>query len=221
MQQGLTFDQFLALAEFCSIPAVDTESDPETGELLGISVAIDGLQDGFYWGIECQEEHERLTEAECDRLRHYFSTREAIIFHNAAYDLKRLQRKFNYHHRGRFYDTMLMIHWINESANNYSLDAQSRAYGGKPKNRSSQMQFIIDHMGWKHVPFKLMMEYSANDAWITLELFKKVIVEFRAQEFDNDLWHVWECDYIWVIADMVELGIKIDLEFCVREMVRG
>lgn len=218
---GLTFEQFIALASTQDILTVDTESDPETDEFLGISVAFDGISDGFYWGIECLEEQFRITPAQQDVLRELFRTRKALVFHNAAYDLKRLQRKFNYRHTGRFYDTMLMIHWINENLKNYSLDAQCKAYGLKPKNRSPQMQFIIDNMGWKHVPFVLMHSYSANDAWITHQLFRTVLPEFIAQEFDGDLWHVWECDYIWVIADMVELGIEIDLEFCVREMIKG
>lgn len=217
---GLTFEQFLALASLQDILTVDTESDPDTDEFLGISVAFDGMENGFYFGIECQEPEYRLTPEQCDALRRLFTER-TLVFHNAAYDLKRLQRKFNYHHTGRFYDTMLMIHWINENLQNYSLDAQCRAYGLRQKNRSPQMQFIIDNMGWRSVPFKLMHEYSANDAFITHQLFRTVLPEFQSQEFDNELWHKYECKYIWVIADMVELGIKIDLEFCVREMIKG
>lgn len=218
---GLTFEQFLSLASLQDTLTVDTESDPDTDEFLGISVAFDGIEDGFYFGIECQELEYRLSEDQCERLRDLFRSRKALVFHNAAYDLKRLQRKFNYRHTGRYYDTMLMIHWINEHANNYSLDAQCKAYGLKPKNRSPQMQFIIDNMGWKHVPFILMHSYSANDAWITHQLFRTVLPEFQAQEFDTDLWHDVECKFIWVVADMIELGIKIDLEFCVREMIKG
>lgn len=217
---GLTFEQFLSLAQTQDTLTVDTESDPDTDEFLGISVAFDGMPDGFYFGIECQEEQYRLTPEQCDALRNLFAER-TLVFHNAGYDLKRLQRKFNYKHEGRFYDTMLMIHWINEHCNNYSLDAQCKSYGLRPKNRSPQMQFIIDNLGWRSVPFILMHSYSANDAWITHQLFRTILPEFIAQEFDNDLWHVWECKYIWVIANMVELGIKIDLEFCVREMIRG
>lgn len=218
---GLTFEQFCSLAELQPIWTVDTESDPDTDEFLGISIAFDGLDDGFYWGVECQEPEYRISGDQCGRLRDLFASREALVFHNAAYDLKRLQRKFGYRHTGRFYDTMLMIHWINENLNNYSLDAQCKAYGLQAKNRSPQMQFIIDNLGWRSVPFKLMHEYSANDAFITHQLFRTILPEFQSQEFDGDLWHIWECKYIWVIADMVERGIKIDLEFCVREMIKG
>jgi DNA polymerase I len=219
--QGLTFEQFCSLASLQPIWTVDTESDPDTDEFLGISIAFDGISDGFYFGVECQEEEYRLTPDQCEQLRDLFRTRDALVFHNAAYDLKRLQRKFAYRHEGRFYDTMLMIHWIDENKQNYSLDAQCRYYGLRPKNRSPQMQFIIDNLGWKHVPFKLMHEYSANDAYITHQLFRTVLPEFQAQEFDNELWHVYECKFIWIVANMIELGIKIDLEFCVREMIKG
>lgn len=217
---GLTFEQFLSLAETQDILTVDTESDPDTDEFLGISIAFDGISDGFYFGVECQESEYRLTPEQCNSLRRLFAEC-TLVFHNAAYDLKRLQRKFDYRHTGKFYDTMLMIHWINENLNNYSLDAQCKAYGLQAKNRSPQMQFIIDNLGWRSVPFKLMHEYSANDAFITHQLFRTILPEFQAQEFDCDLWHVYECKYIWVIADMVERGIKIDLEFCVREMIKG
>ena len=96
---GLTFEQFLSLAELQDTLTVDTESDPDTDEFLGISVAFDGMNDGFYFGIECQEPEYRITEAQCESLRILFRER-TLVFHNAAYDLKRLQRKFNYRHVG-------------------------------------------------------------------------------------------------------------------------
>jgi DNA polymerase-1 len=63
-------------------------------------------------------------------------------------------------------------------------------------------------------------KYSSNDAWITHELFRKILPEFIEQGFDGPLWEV-EQKYVWVIANMIELGIKIDLEYCLREMFKG
>ena len=75
---GLTFEQFISLAETQDILTVDTESDPDTDEFLGISIAFDGISDGFYFGIECQELEYRLSEDQCERLRDLFRSRKAM-----------------------------------------------------------------------------------------------------------------------------------------------
>jgi len=199
---------------------IDTESG-ETRGLMGVSVAWDGLlTTGFYLGWNHDDRN--LTEPQRIRLRAILSDEsKTLVFHNAAYDLKVLERN-GLIKRGRrnFYDTMLMVHWINENLTNYSLDRQSQAYGGKPKNRSSAMQYQIDTYGWDGVTFDMNDKYSANDAWITHELFRKILPEFQAQGFDGPLWEV-EQKYVWVIANMIERGIKIDLEYCLREMFKG
>lgn len=219
-QVASRYDGILDFMASQPLLTIDTESG-ETRGLMGVSTAWDGLlTTGFYLGWNHDDRN--LTESQRTRLAAILSDEsKTLVFHNAAYDLKVLERN-GLVKRGRrnFYDTMLMVHWINENLTNYSLDRQSQAYGGKPKNRSSAMQYQIDTYGWDGVTFDMNDKYSANDAWITHELFRKILPEFQAQGFDGPLWEV-EQKYVWVIANMIERGIKIDLEYCLREMFKG
>jgi DNA polymerase I len=218
----LDYDSILNLMSIQKHLTIDTESG-ETVGMLGIASAFDGLMDtGFYMGWNHDDNN--LDAGQKSRLSNILSDeRKSLIFHNAPYDLKVLE-KHGVIPRGRrnFYCTMLMVHWVNENLQNYSLDAQSKAHGGKPKNRSRAMQHIIDVYGWDGLQplYGITKTYSANDAWITHDLFRKVLPEFLKQGFDGPLWEVEE-EFIWVIINMIELGIKIDLEFCVREMLKG
>lgn len=216
----LSYDQILSLMEMQTLLTIDTESG-ETRGLMGVSVAFDGLiETGFY--LPWNQDEATLTIQQRDRLRRILSNESiTLVFHNAMYDLKVLERH-GLIPKGRknFYDTMLMIHWINENLMNYSLDAQSKSWGGKPKNRTAAMQYVIDTYGWDGVTLKMNERYSSNDAWITHELFRKVLPEFIEQEFNGELWEI-EQEFIWVMANMIERGIRIDLEFCIREMLKG
>lgn len=215
------YDACLQLMEVPDVLTIDTESGKQRG-LLGISCAFDGLDDGFYMGWGHNEAN--LNPEQKQRLSNILSDeRRTLVFHNAAYDLKVLEKVgLIPRYRKNFYDTMLMVHWVNENLNNYSLDAQSKAWGGKPKNRSKAMQYIIDTEDWDGLwaYYPMVAKYSGNDAWITHELFRKVEVEFEAQGFKGALWDV-EQDFIWVVANMIERGIKIDVEFCMRELFKG
>jgi DNA polymerase-1 len=194
--------------------AVDTEIVP----LGGISVAFRGMPNGFYFGVNHAGEH-NLTSVQLDALFNALYSREALVFHNAPHDLAVLE-DYGRPYTSKFYDTMLMAHWVNEERFNYSLDAISRAYGGRPKEKPKLMQDLIDQDGWDSIPFKMMEEYSSHDAWITMQAFDKIEAEFFL-EFTEELWQ-WEQDFIReVIIPMKRRGIKLDLEFSIREYMRG
>lgn len=201
--------------------AVDTESG-ETKGCLGISIAFKHPLGVFSEYLPLRHNTPfNLTEKQISRLWDIFS-RSTLVFHHAAYDLWVLST-IGYRHTGKFYCTMLCSHWINENRSDYSLDATSRFYGGEPKTRPLEMQFIIDTDGWDFVPLSMMRIYSAQDAFITYEAFEKEIYpEFVRQGFDTDLWHVWECAFLQVMYEMSKVrGVRIDPEFCIKEILRG
>jgi len=222
---SLSYDGILQLMPFAedNVIAVDTESG-ETKGMLGISIAFRTPLGVFaeYLPVKHEPEEKNLNEDQIKELFRIFAE-STLVFHNAAYDLGVLE--FNgYFHVGRYYDTMLMEHWLDENITrygSYSLDACSRRHGGEPKNRPQAMQTVIDQAGWDYVPLDLMTIYSANDAEITFELFEKLLPQFRKEGFDTDLWHVHECRFINVMRRMVALGIRVDPNFCVREIARG
>jgi DNA polymerase I-like protein with 3'-5' exonuclease and polymerase domains len=111
-QESLNYDQILTLMEMQKILTIDTESG-ETRGLMGSSVAFDGLiETGFY--LPWNQDEDTLTPAQRQRLAKILSDESIIlVFHNAMYDLKVLERH-GLIPRGRknFYDTMLITHWI-------------------------------------------------------------------------------------------------------------
>lgn len=215
---NLNFDQILDLTESADIVTVDTEGSER---LLGISICFDGLSNGFYFPIG-HEDEDNLNESQIKRLYSILGSRYALVFHNAIYDL-RVLRDNGFDYLGLFYDTMLMAHWIDEEQYNFSLDTTSKIYGGKPKNMSPVMQFIIDTEGWDKVPYYLMYVYSSNDAFITHQLFRELLPLFQAEGFDKAINGLWEMEqkFIRVMGPMIELGIKVDTAFCVREYMKG
>lgn len=201
--------------ETADIITVDTEG---VSTMLGISVCFDGLPDGFYFPFN--HINGNLDDPSKQRIFKILATRKALVFHNAVHDL-RVLANHGLNYVGVFYDTMIMAHWINEERQDYSLDKISQVYGGKPKAMPAEMSALIDMDGWDIVPASLMTQYSGNDAFITHQLFRKLLPEFQAQGFDGELWRV-EQEFIRdVMGPMKELGIRIDTAFCVREYMKG
>jgi DNA polymerase-1 len=132
----------------------------------------------------------------------------------------RVLARHGFGYRGWFWDTMLMAHWVNEERVNYSLNQISQIYGGKPKEMPHQMSAIIDSDGWEAVPVAWMDEYSSNDSYITHQLFRKLEMEWEA-EFHPDLWEREQKFIRDVMGPMIDLGIKIDVGFCIKEYMRG
>ena len=215
---GLTafsVDDKLAMLEVATEVTVDTEVDP----LHGISVAFDGPAQGFYFPI-AHAGNSNINGNQRGKLYSLLASRDFLVFHNAVYDL-RILAEAGLDYRGEFYDTMLMAHWINEERYNYSLDTISKLYGGKPKEMPEFMKAIIENDGWDAVPASLMDEYSAHDAFITHHLFRKLQPQFEEQNFAGDLWKTEQKFIRDVMYPMMQLGIKADTSFSIREYMRG
>lgn len=213
---SLSNETKLNLLRVPELVVVDTEG---TNTMLGFAVAFSGFEQGMYFAFN--HAYDNLTVAEQVELFGILHSKKALIFHNAVYDLGVLARNgFNY--RGKFYDTMLMSHWIDEEQFNYGLEEQSKIHGcGEPKKMPDLMKLIIESDGWDAVPLALMESYSGNDALITWKLFEKLYPKFVAQGFDGLLWEE-EQDFIRdVMGPMMDLGILTDTDFIVRELIRG
>lgn len=210
----LAIDEKLMLLEAATEVTADTEGMPS---LMGVSVAFDGLQEGMYFPLNHAKHN--LNDKQRQKLWDVLDSRPALIFHNAIHDLTVLARN-GFDYRGWFWDTMLMAHWINEERFDYSLNSISTIYGGSPKGMDDRMSAIIDTDGWDAVPVEWMDEYSSNDSLITHHLFRKLLPLFKAQ-FDESLWAV-EQDFIRdVMGPMKDRGIRIDMDFCIKEFMRG
>ena len=114
-----------------------------------------------------------------------------------------------------------MQHWINEELRNYKLDNVSKLHGFSGKQMPPVMSFIIETEGWDAVPIGPMTEYSGVDAFIEHGVFRKILPQFKKEGFDGNLWATEQKFVRDVMGPMIDLGIKIDTAFCVREYMKG
>lgn len=142
-----------------------------------------------------------------------------LIMHNAKHDL-RAMRNLGIDYKGKFYDTMLMAHMINENYMSKELEYLSKYHGGEPKRNSDVMKSIIKGFGWAYVPVDLMRIYGANDAYITEELFYALYDDFVLQGFDDELWQI-EQDFCRLLMKIEDGGILVDQDLAAREYERG
>lgn len=210
----LSADDKIDILNAAEILTVDTEG---MEYMLGFSAATDGLPFGIY--LPYAHATGNLTLLQQQKAFDILHKKEALVFHNAIHDLAVLNRA-GCDYKGKFYDTMLMAHWVNENRADYSLNAVSRAYGGEPKEMPEQMSALIDTDGWDSVPAEWMDLYSSNDSLITHKAFRKILPDFQSQGFEA-IWEVEQEFLRKVMMPMKELGIKVDLNFAVKEWMRG
>lgn len=216
---NLSYDDIIDLTSAASIVTVDIEG---MTRMLGFSICFDGLQEGFYLPFTHDEKEKNLSESQQKKIFEVLHSRDALSMHNAVHDLRGLA-KAGFVYRGKFYDTMLMQHWLNEELMNYKLDNLSKLHGYTGKYMPEVMKFIIDTEGWDAVPVAPMSEYSGGtgDAFIQHQLLNKLLPAFQAEGFDGELWDR-EQEFIRdVMGPMMDLGIKIDQAFCITEYLKG
>lgn len=200
------------------ITAVDTEGtlNHPFSMTMGVSTSTALYAEYFPVGHRIGQ---NIPLQEVEQLNKRLQSAPVLVFHNAKHDLRAL-RNIGCDFTGKFYDTMLMGHMINENMPSKGLDYMSKAYGGQPKNRSQEMTDIIKCLGWEFIPVDTMYPYAANDAFITEELFYKLLPEFKRQQFDGELWDI-EQKFTHLIAKMEDTGILVDQDLAQRELERG
>lgn len=141
-----------------------------------------------------------------------------LVFHHAKHDLRAL-RNLGIEYKGKFYDTMLMAHYIDENLRNYQLDNISRLLGTGYKDMPETAKKIKDAFGWDYIPVELMRSYADNDAVITELDFNKMLPVFQREGF-VDPWSV-DQDFVRVLMHMEDTGVLIDQDATRKELNRG
>jgi len=194
--------------------AFDTETtsiDSLEAELVGVSFSFEA-NSGYYLPIAHQE---KTAISRDEALRWLKQTIEAsqdkVIGQNLKYDLQVLRNhQINIK---RFYaDTMLMSYSINSTASRHNLDALAEYYlniktikfedvMGKGKNKLKN---------FSEVPIKEATNYAAEDADITLQLYRT----FETKVDDKTTKMLQEIEYpmIFVLMEMEATGALIDIK---------
>lgn len=217
-------EYWLREIEYTDYLAVDTEGtlNHPFSETWGLSIHGVGSRDeGEYFAFNHHvNPAQNLPRHYLEKIQNAFSRRKGpLVFHHAKHDLRAL-RNLGIDWQGRFYCTMLMAHMVDENIASKELDYLSKYYGGAPKRNSDFQKGIIDVFGWEYIPIPVIRPYGANDAFITAELFSKIIEDFREQGFDGELWDMEQrlCRTLMAIENT---GVLIDQELACSELERG
>ena len=194
--------------------AFDTETtsiDSLEAELVGVSFSFEA-NSGYYLPIAHQEKTAISRDEALRWLKQIIeASQDKVIGQNLKYDLQVLRNhQINIK---RFYaDTMLMSYSINSTASRHNLDALAEYYlniktikfedvMGKGKNKLKN---------FSEVPIKEATNYAAEDADITLQLYKT----FETKIDDKTTKMLQEIEYpmIFVLMEMEATGALIDIK---------
>jgi DNA polymerase-1 len=222
----LSWNDFLLVAEKVEFLVVDTEADTTkdmrvsgSEATMGVTLAtvLPGTDDVSltqYYPVRHQ--HGNIDLDIFNNLKRVVENTKCLVFHNAKYDLVALQ-DLGINFEGKFYDTMIMEHFINGKQLSHKLTDLSRKYGGDPKEMPQEMAFVIQHLGWRYVPPEMMSVYSRTDGRITYNLFKALHPKFKQFE---ELWEI-DQQFIRTLIKLERFGVRIDKSVCKAEYDRG
>jgi len=210
-----------------AVLAVDTESNGEDvrdgrGYGTGISVALTlgtGSIYAHYFPVRHPDTHNNLDHPTMECLKRVLSQWQGwLVFHNAKFDLVNLAT-MGIKYLGKFYDTMLMAHLINENFPfEKSLNACVKYYVNKEESKKDDIGFktLVKIKGWGGLTSLEMWAYAEHDARITYMLYQKLIMPFL-KEVPQDYW-THKQEFTRVVIAMESWGVRVDQEFS-REMI--
>ena len=194
--------------------AFDTETtsiDSLEAELVGVSFSFEA-NSGYYLPIAHQEKTAISRDEALRWLKQIIeASQDKVIGQNLKYDLQVL-RNHQINIKRFHADTMLMSYSINSTASRHNLDALAEFYlniktikfedvMGKGKNKLKN---------FSEVPIKEATNYAAEDADITLQLYRT----FETKIDDKTTKMLQEIEYpmIFVLMEMEATGALIDIK---------
>ena len=131
----------------------------------------------------------------------------AKIGHNLKYDILIL-RKEGIRAAGKLYDTMLASYLLNPNRPEHSLESVGLEYLQHKKRAFTEVLGKRD--SFADVPLDEATPYAAEDAELAFEL-KEILFEKLDAEDLGPLYFDIEMPLIYVLADIEEAGIKVDI----------
>jgi len=182
------------------------------GEIVGIAIAVEGWK-GYY-----PIAHEGGGNLDRRLVLEWFkkvcATDSYKIFHNAMYDVCWI-RAYGIPINGHIMDTMLMASLIDENRLWYTLNSISYDYLRKTKDekalKDAAESWGIDPKSELYkLPAMYVGSYAEQDAYLTLELFKRLSTEIQTQNLVEifDL----ESQLFPCLIEMKFKGVRVDVE---------
>lgn len=232
VKRVLTCDEMCAYMEALgedAIVACDTEGTniewdyrDGRGWATGISLAFrfGELLGGYY---SFRHPKDNLSDEQAHRLRNALRNFKGwLVFHNAKHDLVAL-RTLGINYQGKFYDTMLLCHLLNETLP-YSKglnDCVKHYLGPDEAKDNAELKALVAGLQgqWHLVPNNFMAPYAIHDAALTLRLYEAINGRVF-KEVTADYW-AHKQQFVRVIKTMESRGVRIDTALCERQAAIG
>ena len=182
------------------------------GEIIGVAVAVDGWCKYYPFGHEGGGNLDK--KKVLDWTKTICESDSTKIFHNAMYDVCWL-RSYGIKVNGHIMDTMVMASIVNENRLRYSLNALSWEYLGERKSETTLKEVAknwgIDAKAELYkLPALYVGEYAEKDAYLTLNLFKRLSTEIKKENL-TEIFDL-ETQLFPCLVDMRFKGVRVDIQ---------
>lgn len=204
--------------------AIDTET---TGvgwhdDAFMVSVAYRSVSDNTICSdvFDNREEPWSITwEDDLELVSMYLCSADAIIFHNAKFDMHKLLRlgypKSLFEDVSRWHDTQAIAHLINEHEST-ALKSLTRTVLEKSTDEDEALKAyrrknkLKKEDGYDKIPFDVLAPYARKDAEFTLELYEAL---YPWLPDDLEPLYTMEKRLTLCLLDIEDRGMKIDVDY--------
>lgn len=192
--------------DFIAIDIESTGKDPISDSVVGISLCREK-------GTACYVPIRHLNTQNIPDalfvLRDVLETPDiAKIGHNLKFDILMLRQE-GIHVDGMLYDTMVASYLLNPNKQAHSLEDVGIEHLNHKKKPFKDV--LGKHKSFDEVPLNEAVQYAAEDSELAMEL-KDILFEKLKSEGLEKLYFEIEMPLIYVLADMQQAGIKIDID---------
>ncbi len=200
-----------SIKESYALEVEATSKHPLKGSLVGIALSIEKGQ-GFYIpfshmypGVPVQLQKRDVLE---DLKKVFEDEKIAKIGHNLKYDMMVLKKE-GIQVKGRLYDVMIASYLMNPHKMNHSLEEVALEYLSYRKQPLEEV--LKKKSSFADVTLEEASVFASEDAHICLEL-SEVLFDSVKENALEKVYDDIEMPLIYVLADVEEAGVKIDLQ---------
>ena len=194
-----------------SIIAVDTETsslNPQEADLVGVSICCEA-NDAFYIPVGHKEKTELKKDLILKKLKPILEDPsikkigqnikyDFIIFKNHGVELNPVD------------DTMLLSYTLDAGNNRHNMDTLSELHlGHKPISYKDLVGTGKKQLNFSEVDIKSATEYAAEDADVTLRLYK-ILSDRVSEEKLEKIYEIFEKPMIKILSKLETNGIRVD-----------
>ena len=195
-----------------AIVAFDTETtdiDVRNAKIVGFSFAYEENKAYYvpiahsYLGVAAQISMDAARQAITQLNRH------KLVLQNFKYDYEIIKNNFEI--ELKLYADTMILSWLLDTNEKVGLDYQANKYFNHKMIAFKDV--VKKGENFSNVDISNACDYAAEDALMTLKLFNKQLELFKERNSEEILKLAFdlEFDFIYVLADMENNGIKIDV----------